>query len=129
MENVMSAFKIRTREAAEYTAQGYYVITNTSIAHVQITEEGLHLDVGATMAIKEFGPLCEKAKNKNLIKVLGTPQEVAKKDKKRSTEPAPTPTEVTPTVPSSQQEAVSVSAEPALLDDPIDTLSNESTEI
>lgn len=80
--------KIRTREASQYSADGYYVVQNISIAHVQVSEDGLHVKAGETMAIPACDSQCIKAAERGLIKIVARPQaeDSLKKGKKRPDE-------------------------------------------
>lgn len=81
MQRVVS---ISRKQAAEYSAMGYFVIQNTAPGHVQITDEGHHVKSGQTMAVLEFDSYCEKAYQRGLIKVISRPEDSSKKPKKRS---------------------------------------------
>lgn len=82
--------KIRTREAQSYAGNGYYVIQNTTEAHVQITEEGLHIKNGETMALSEINDFCQNLIDRGFIRLLAKPTSIdaSKKNKKRAEGPS-----------------------------------------
>lgn len=78
--------KIPSREALKYASNGYFVIQNTAMGHVQVNADGLHIEMGQTIAIIEFTEFCKKAMERGLIRVIARPNESdpSKKPKKRS---------------------------------------------
>jgi hypothetical protein len=84
--------KIKTRDAADYAAQGYHVVRNETYAQVEISELGAAVKTGDTMAILEWDEMAERALAKGLISVVARPQasaESTKKAKKKQDEEAP----------------------------------------
>lgn len=95
----MNAHKILTRETAQYVADGYFVIQNNASGHVQISDEGLHIKSGHTMAVSEITAVCQKSIDKGLIKLLASPassSEGSKKSKKKAEDVLASPEIVVP---------------------------------
>lgn len=81
--------RIRSREASDYAAQGYYVVRNDTYAQVEISELGASVKTGDTMALLEWDSKAELAKAKGLVKLLASPQnggDGGKKQKKKADE-------------------------------------------
>ena len=101
--------KIRASEASQYSADGYFVVQNISIAHVQVSEDGLHVKAGETMAIPACDAQCAKVAERGLVKILARPQgeDSSKKGKKRPDE-APAATQQPESAPVTEEVAISV---------------------
>lgn len=81
-----NAFKILNREASQYASDGYFVIQNNAAGHVQISDDGLHIKSGQTMAISDISDICQRSLDKGLLKLVAKPSSLdgAKKNKKKS---------------------------------------------
>jgi hypothetical protein len=115
----MNAHKILTRETTQYVADGYFVIQNNASGHVQISDEGLHIKSGHTMAVSEITAVCQKSIDKGLIKLLASPastSDTSKKSKKKA-EDAPVPPEAM--VPAEQPPVVAPVEESVTTPEPV----------
>lgn len=79
-------FSILTKDAAAQAEAGFYVVKNTSIAHVDITDEGAQVKAGETVAISELDATAEKAVSRGLVRVLAQPSnsDAGKKNRKKT---------------------------------------------
>lgn len=122
-------FKIRVNETAEYVAQGYFVIQNQFYAGVQVSDSGVHVKPGETMALLECDDACEKSASKGFIRILGKPDNgdnSAKKQKKKVAEdiqPASTQVEET------AAESISTPANTPSLEPEVNTSAKKSDEL
>lgn len=114
--------KIKSREAADYAAQGYHVVRNETYAQVEISDLGAAVKTGDTMAILEWDQTTEAALTKGLISVLARPNangDSSKKAKKKQEEEAAAVIEQAPPAP-----------EPAPVAEPdVNTSSNKTEEL
>lgn len=82
---------IKTREAAAYANDGYFVIQNTSPANISVSESGIVIKNGMTMAIGVWDSVAERALQRGLISMLAKPldrsETESKKAKKKPAEP------------------------------------------
>lgn len=82
---------IKTREAAAYANDGYFVIQNTSPANIGVSESGIVIKNGMTMAIGVWDSVAERALQRGLISMLAKPldrsETESKKAKKKPAEP------------------------------------------
>lgn len=117
-ETLKPYVKIRTSEAKDYAARGYYVIQSLFQAQVQIAESGAVIKAGDTMATLEWDANCDKALAKGFIKVIEKPSaDAAKRAKKKADDeavatsaPSPAP-QVAPKIEAAAEPTSEVKAE------------------
>lgn len=65
--------RILARQAQQYANEGYFVLQNNYTAHIQITDDGVHVKGGDSMAVLLIDSTAQKAIDRGLLKILARP--------------------------------------------------------
>ena len=84
--------RIKVRDSKQYADNGHFVLQNVSRTQAQVTDEGVYLKAGDTCAVDALDDSAQKSIDRGLVRLVARPagsQDGAKKNKKKTEDPAP----------------------------------------
>ena len=67
------AIRILARQAQQYADEGYFVLQNNYTAHIQVTDDGVYLKAGDSMAVLSIDSSAQKSIARGSLKILARP--------------------------------------------------------